>query len=349
MAALEDIRYRVVDLVSRLMPISSTSGEEYEIGIFLEQHLQELGYSVERIPIAPGSTRHNVYAYMGTQRQTRVLLTCHMDTVPPHIPLSIDTDGGVIRGRGACDDKGPLAAQIIAVEELRKENQVHEGDVGFLFVVGEEKGGAGMIAANDMNLKWEAVIFGEPTEGKLGKGHKGHVVFELAAHGEACHSGYPQLGSSAISKLVKALNQLEAVDWPSSELLGPSTFNIGKIEGGEGYNVVAAEAKALCSVRVANDLPRIKAQILDVVDNSSGVDVDIKFSYPEILLDFKLEGFDSAPVSFGTDAPRLKGSHKKILYGPGTILVAHGKDEHIVIDELMQSVDGYKRLVLNFL
>lgn len=172
-----------VKLLQSLIEIDSTSEQELEIGVFLANHLESLGYTVERIAIAPGSTRHNVYAYLGSQRKNRLLVTSHMDTVPPHIPFSIE--GDVIRGRGACDDLGPLVSQLAAIEELRAEGRIGEGDVSFLYVVGEEKGGPGMIAANDMGLEWEAGLFGEPTEGKLAKGHKGHVVFEVSSLGKA--------------------------------------------------------------------------------------------------------------------------------------------------------------------
>jgi acetylornithine deacetylase len=180
-----NMEHPVVKLLTSLMSIVSTSELESEIGLFLEQHLQSLGYTVERIPIAPGSSRHNVYAYLGSLRQTRVLLTAHMDTVPPHIPMTID--GDTIRGRGSSDDLGPLAAQIVALEELRKEGKIRAdgGDVGLLFVVGEENGGHGMLAANDMGLTWESGIFAEPTESKLAKGHKGQVAFEVIATGFA--------------------------------------------------------------------------------------------------------------------------------------------------------------------
>lgn len=179
----DSLEHPVVQLLRSLVDIDSTSEKELEIGIFLEKYLLGLGYTVERIAIAPGSSRHNVYAYLGQERKARVLLSSHMDTVPPHIPFSIE--GDVIRGRGACDDLGPMVAQIFAIEELRAEGKLNEagGDISFLFVVGEEKGGPGMIAANDMGLEWEAGIFGEPTEGKLAQGHKGHVVFEVVAKG----------------------------------------------------------------------------------------------------------------------------------------------------------------------
>jgi acetylornithine deacetylase len=178
------MEHPVVRLLKALMSIVSTSELEQRIGVFLEQHLQSLGYTVDRIPIAPKSSRHNIYAYLGSSRKTRVLLTAHMDTVPPHIPLTID--GDVIRGRGSSDDLGPLAAQVIAAEELRREGTIRaEGDIGLLFVVGEEDGGHGMIAANDMGLTWESGIFAEPTECKLAKGHKGQVAFEVIANGIA--------------------------------------------------------------------------------------------------------------------------------------------------------------------
>jgi acetylornithine deacetylase len=174
----------VVHLLKSLMSIVSTSELEHSIGVFLEQRLQGLGYTVERIPIAPGASRHNVYAYLGSSSKTRVLLTAHMDTVPPHIPLTID--GDIIRGRGSSDDLGPLAAQILAAEELRREGKVRdEGDIALLFVVGEENGGHGMIAANDMGLTWESGIFAEPTQSKLAKGHKGQVAFEVITRGIA--------------------------------------------------------------------------------------------------------------------------------------------------------------------
>ncbi|KAI0398479.1 Zn-dependent exopeptidase [Xylariaceae sp. FL0594] len=337
----------VVELLKTLINIESTSEEELEIGQYLEKYIQSRGYTAERIPIAPGSTRHNVYAYLGSERKARLLVTAHMDTVPPHIPFSIE--GDVIRGRGACDDLGPMVAQIFAVEELRAEGKLREGDVSFLWVVGEERGGPGMIAANDMGLTWDAGLFAEPTEGKVAKGHKGNLVFEVVAHGKACHSGYPHLGKSAVLLLMGALNDLAMTEWPASDLLGPSTINIGKIEGGVSYNILAAEAKALCSIRVAKDVEGIWETVKKIIEKHPDVDVDFKFQYTEKLLDWEFEGFEAAPMAYGTDIPRLRGDHRKVLYGPGSILVAHGKDEQIRISEIMEAIEGNKRILLELL
>ena len=163
------------------------------------------------------------------------------------------------------------------------------------------------------------------------------------------HSGYPYLGKSATQLLINALNDLTAAQWPESDLLGSSTLNIGKIEGGAGYNILAAEASALCSLRVAADLPGIKRQIADIVARHSDVELRFRHEYPETLLEWEFEGLEAAPMSFGTDVPRLKGDHRKVLYGPGSILVAHGKDESIKISEIMDSIKVNKRLVMEFL
>ena len=163
------------------------------------------------------------------------------------------------------------------------------------------------------------------------------------------HSGYPHLGKSATQLLINALNDLTAAKWPESDLLGSSTLNIGKIEGGAAYNILAAEASALCSLRVATDLPGIKRQAADIVARHPDVELRFRHEYPETLLDWKFEGLEAAPMSFGTDVPRLKGDHRKVLYGPGSILVAHGKDESIKISEIMDSIKVNKRLVMEFL
>jgi acetylornithine deacetylase len=165
------------------------------------------------------------------------------------------------------------------------------------------------------------------------------------------HSGYPHLGKSATSLLLAALNDLSATSWPKSELLGPSTFNIGTLSGGEAHNIVAPSAKALCEVRMVSDLPGIKAKVASIISQHPNVKLRWLFEYPEALLEWEIEGFEAQPVAFGTDVPRLRAEYcgKRVLYGPGSILVAHGPTEYINGKELVDSVQGYRRLVMNFL
>lgn len=278
-------------LLLDLMSIPSSSEEEGAIGLFLQQILERLGYTTKRTPISRGSDRCNIYAYLEDEPSSRVCLTCHMDTVPPHIPAKIVDN--VVYGRGACDDKGPMAAQITAAEELRKEGAIKPGDLSLLFVVGEERGGPGMLAANDMDLKWDAVIFGEPTESKLATGHKGHFVFELTAEGIASHSGYPQKGHSANEEMLLALNHLSNLEMPHSALLGPSTYHCARIRGGTAYNVLASHCYAQCAIRISADLPEVRRMVRQTISQYQSITLQEIFAYGETMLDHDVPGMSS--------------------------------------------------------
>jgi acetylornithine deacetylase len=165
------------------------------------------------------------------------------------------------------------------------------------------------------------------------------------------HSGYPHLGKSATSTLLAVLNNLSFAEWPISDLLGPSTFNIGILSGGKAHNILAPSAKALCEVRMTSDLPGVKAKIASIVSKHADVELKWIFEYPDYHLEWEIDGFDAIPVAFGTDVPRLREEYcgRRVLYGPGSILVAHGDGEYVDGRELVESIQGYKRLVMHFL
>lgn len=295
-----------------LMDIDSTSGHEHDVAIWLESYLTAHKFTVEKQAVErvpdnnPTQTpqRYNILAYPGLKRKTRVLLSSHIDTVPPFMPYSI-RNGNEIWGRGSVDDKGCVAAQITAVLELLSSNSINaEGDVSLLFVVGEEVGGDGMRAANGLNLSWESVIFGEPTELKLVSGHKGIVSFSVKARGKSGHSGYPWLGENAISLLLPALLALENVDLPSSEKYGNSTLNLGRIEGGVATNVIAEEARADILIRVAEGSAEQTKGIVNETIKRVDERLEIRF-FPEAC----------GPVDIDTD---IKGSDQPFL--PSTAL-----------------------------
>ncbi|EFQ27382.1 uncharacterized protein GLRG_01877 [Colletotrichum graminicola M1.001] len=291
--------------------------------------------------------RHNVYAYPGSGRAARVLVTSHIDTVPPYVPYS--RAGDEIRGRGTSDAKGSVAAQITAVESLLAGGEVGEGDVALLFVVGEESGGDGMAAANGLGLAWDAVVFGEPTENKLVRAHKGVLAFNVTADGVAGHSGYPEHGRSAIDLLVRALERIQDAPLPSTEEFGDTTLNIGVVEGGVASNVIAESAAGKATVRAATeDLEGIKDILGKAVSEVTPEYVDMVFTGQglPVSLDYDVEGFNITVVNYYTDVPQLKGTHKRYLYGPGSILVAHSADERITVSDLELAVEGYKKLIL---
>lgn len=307
----------LLSLHKNLVDISSLSGYEREVSDYLKEYLESKSFTVETQDVPGfGGDRQNIYAYLGDSKEARTMVTSHLDTVPPFIPYKYEN--GTIWGRGSNDAKGSVAAQIIAVEQLIEEGSVSAGDIALLYVVGEEITGDGMEAVNELGLSWETVIFGEPTENKLAVGHKGILEFNVTAHGKAAHSGYPWLGVSANSALIKALDILDNLELPKSETLGNSTLNIGMFQGGVAVNVVSPEAHARCMVRLAGDYD----ETLQVIkDSLKELDVEISVKgggYGPIDLDHEVPGFETAIMNYGTDVPHLDTEAKAYLYGPGS-------------------------------
>lgn len=350
-----------------LVEISSISRNEHDVGIWLAKYLKSHDLTVDILPLDSNVVsknkpkRFNLHAYIGKSKSTRTLVSSHIDTVPPFWPYEIRNNGTEIWGRGSVDAKAAVAAQIVAFNELRAAKEIREGDVGLLFVVGEEIGGDGMRAANALDLTWEAAIFGEPTEGKLAAGHKGLLGFTIQAQGKAAHSGYPWLGLSANDLMVPALAALEGLKGklPRSEKYGESTLNIGRIVGGVAANVVPETAEANLAVRIADgSAADVKKMIISAVRNATRPflgdygKVDILFpseGYGPVDIDHDIEGFESITVNYGTDIPNLYGKHKRYLYGPGSILVAHSDHEHLKVEELTTAVKDYKRIIMTVL
>ena len=212
-----------------------------------------------------------------------------------------------------------------------------------------------LAASKDLNLSWDTVIFGEPTELRLASGHKGILIFELRAHGKAAHSGYPWLGSSATGLLVRALAALQDLELPWSEKYGNSTLNIGTLQGGVAANVMAENASASIGIRIAKgDAEDVRRLVLETVgavsDASEDGSLDVRFyggGYGPVDIDVDIPGFETMTVNYGTDIPNLKGDHKRYLYGPGSILVAHSDHEALDAGDLVKAVEGYKKIVLH--
>lgn len=339
----------LLDLHRTIVEIESISGNELEVGNYLTKYLRSINLTVEHQSVEPypevKKERNNIYAYIGKERNTRVLVSSHIDTVPPYLPYK--KEGDTIWGRGSVDAKGSVASQIHAFEQLRFKGSLQEGDVGLLFVVGEEVGGEGMKKANDLSIPWESVIFGEPTELKLASGHKGAMGVVIKAHGKAGHSGYPETGKSANAMLIPALNGLLNAAWPNSEKYGNTTLNIGEMHGGVAANVLPAEAQAKLLIRVAAGQPEDISKLIQETLDKTGEQFEVitRPGYGPVYIDSDVPGFETIVVNYGTDIPYLKGDHKRYLYGPGTILEAHSAHEHLQVKDLEEAVEGYKKLI----
>jgi len=326
--------------IRRLIDIPSVSGEEGEVGRFLGDDLTEKGFTVTRQRVA--SERRNVYAVQNGVSPRMVFCT-HIDTVPPFYPSSEDDE--YIYGRGSCDAKG-IAATMVAATLALRDTGVR--DVGLLFVVGEEVDSAGAIAANDLDSDSRYIVVGEPTENRMATGHKGGFKFKLSARGKAAHSAYPHLGASAIAFLLDALAEIRAEDWGTNEVLGDATINVGTIHGGLAANVFAPEAESEVFIRVVGKVRDVQAKIDAILARHPKLSYEI-INQSDAVFCETVPGFDTAPVSFGTDIPALHAFGKPLLLGPGSIHDAHTNAEKLGKREAVEAVSYYQKLAKQLL
>jgi acetylornithine deacetylase len=323
------------ELTRKLIDIPSVTGDEKLVGLFLKSHLERLGYTVAMQEVAVD--RFNVFAT--TSAPPRVVLSTHLDTVPPYIESSEDDEK--IFGRGACDAKGIIAAQIAAAERLRSEGI---NEIGLLFTVDEEQGSLGAQIANQIEFEQspDYLINGEPTDNKLASATKGSLRLTLRAHGRAAHSAYPEQGESAIEKLLDVLESIRWCQWPTDELLGKTTCNIGVISGGTRPNVVAEQAAAELQLRLVSDAPAVKAMLEDAI--AGRAQIEYLSEHAPVQLE-TVDGFEQCTVRFTTDIPYLSNWGTPLLIGPGSILAAHTEGEFVAKQELTEAADLYARLV----
>lgn len=321
----------LVELTRELIDIPSITGDELAVGLYLSKHLEELGYQVERQEVA--QDRFNVIATLAAP--PRIVFSTHMDTVPPFIESSEDDE--FVYGRGSCDAKGIIAAQIFAAESLRAEDV---NDVGLLFTVDEELSSIGAQAVNKHAMARECrfLINGEPTDNRLATGTKGSVRVIITTEGRAAHSAYPEAGESAIEKLLDILQEIRRREWPEDGFFGTTTCNIGVLSGGTRPNVIADKARAELQIRLGIDIEHVKRMLEDAVRGRG--QLEYASAHNPVRL-FAVPGFEQCVVRFTTDVPYLSNWGQPLLIGPGSILDAHTDHERVSKDELRKAVDLY--------
>jgi len=322
-----------VALTRQLIDIESITGNEAPVGEVLHKELSRLGYQTNKMPVE--GTRFNVYATSPQQPKPDIVFSTHMDTVPPFIPSSEDATR--IYGRGSCDAKGIIAAQIAAAERLRAEGIY----VGLLFLVGEERNSLGAQVANKQSPGCKFLVNGEPTENRMASASKGTLRVNLIAEGRMAHSAYPELGESAIDKLLEALTRLRAMKLPTTEGIGPSTLNIGVIEGGRAPNVIPDKAQAQLLYRLVGPTDELRREIQATVAGVAKVEFILEIPFLRLRT---LDGFPTMVAAFTTDIPALTSWGEPLLIGPGSIHVAHTEGEYIEKRQLSDAVDLYRAI-----
>ena len=329
----------VFKLTRELIDIPSVTGDEFHVGTSLAELLNRLGYQVELMELT--NDRANLIATTGDL--PRVVLSTHMDTVPPHIASS--EDDGFIHGRGACDAKGTIAAQIAAAERLRASGIT---EIGLLFTVDEEVASAGAKALNahPLSSACQYLINGEPTDNRLAIGTKGSLQVTIKTEGRAAHSAYPEQGDSAIEKLLDVLVDVRSIEWPADEAFGQTTSNIGVISGGTRANVVPDEAQTVLQIRLASRAQAAK----DLLEGAIGgrASLEYKSVHDPVRL-LALDGFEHTIVRFTTDIPYLTNWGTPLLIRPGSILDAHTEHERVGKGELLRAVEIYTDLTRSLL
>jgi len=326
----------VVALAAELLTIDSTTGAENAVVDFVSKWLIARGWNVTLQEVTRGRT--NIWAF---RSGNGVTLSTHLDTVPPFIGPRLD--GDKLFGRGACDAKGIAAAMLVAADRLARSG---EQRLDLLFVVGEEKGSDGARAANRLGATSRYLVNGEPTESKLASGAKGSLRVTVRTRGRAAHSAYAHLGESAIKPMLALLPELEALQLPTDDVLGATTLNIGTLRGGTEANIVPAQAEAEIMFRLVGDDGPVRTQVKRWAKGRAELEFG---SYIPAQHFHTIDGFEVAPVAYTTDIPLLGRWGTPLLFGPGSIHVAHTPDEFIDVKELRAAVDAYERIVRSLL
>jgi acetylornithine deacetylase len=321
----------VLDLARRLVDIDSTTGREAEACLWLAGTLRERGFRVTEQPVSGG--RANIVALVDPK--PAVVLSTHIDCVPPFFPSRVED--GRLHGRGACDAKGALAAQVTAAERLRESGETR---VGLLFVVGEERGSDGAAAANAISPGPAFLVNGEPTESKLGLATRGAFRVKLRATGRAAHSSQPERGVSAIDLLIDALVELRGLALPEDPQLGRTFYATGLISGGIAPNVISPSAEAELNFRTVGPGAEVLERLAPL---RSKVGLETVLEVPPVRMR-TLPGFETAAFAFTTDVPLLDRWGQPLLFGPGSVLHAHTEEDHVEIAELEAAVVAYERI-----
>jgi acetylornithine deacetylase len=327
------LRMDVIGFTRALVNIESITGNEERVGSYLHAELSRLGWNTTKQAVQ--DTRANVLATVQGNPRPNVVFSTHMDTVPPFIPSSEDDTR--VYGRGSCDAKGIIAVQVAAAEKLRQEGI----SVGLLFLVGEERDSQGARRANEEPIGSKFLVNGEPTENRLALASKGTLRVHIIAEGRMAHSAYPELGESAIDKLLEALRRLRAMPLPSNPEVGPCTFNIGLIEGGRAPNVIPDHAQAELLYRLVGPADALRKQINETISGLARAEFGLEIPFMRLQ---KITGLATMVAAFTTDIPALPNWGKPLLIGPGSIHVAHTTGEYVEKSQLAEAVDLYCRI-----
>lgn len=322
----------MIDFLLDIMRFDSTSGKESELAKYIAEKYKPDDVELEIHTTESGRT--NVFFKWG---EPKIIFNSHTDTVPPYLPPVVEDD--IIKGRGSCDAKGQLAYLFEVCKQLRNEGHT---DFGLLMTCGEEDGSHGAVEANKHIKNSDFIIVGEPTENKLIKASKGNVCMGFKFRGKSCHSGYPHLGDNAINRMMAFLQKINTLEFPEDEILGKTTYNIGKLESKNAHNVVSDLVTLKMFFRTTFKTHNLVIDKVKAITDDN-IEMNIIFDHVPVRF-YVVDGIETGVVAYGTDAPSFTNIKNKILYGPGSILVAHTEKEYIKISDMYKAVEDVKNI-----
>ena len=320
-----------LEFFHKILSIDSTSGKEAELADMLSVELATPGRKVDVFEVGDGT--RNIMVSWG---EPKVVFCTHMDTVPPYI--SPEFSDANVTGRGSCDAKGQIFAMYEACKVLEARGYT---DFGLLLLAGEETGSFGAKAfdrSSDILIREDAVVIvGEPTDNCMVSAAKGTKSFMVTFTGKACHSGYPENGCSAIEYFNDFMNALRSIVFPEDEVLGRTTWNVGKLVSDNPQNILSDSLSCRVYFRTTFESDEM---VCNIMKNIAGPKAKLRFGRRRVQdgsdivakevapwqkamsvqafggdtpSRFEvLEGFESRPVAFGSDAPQLKCFEHKI-------------------------------------
>lgn len=317
-------------LFEQILSIDSTSGKERELGLFLAHKLQ--AEKVELLEVGDGTV--NLFLSWG---EPKLVFCTHLDTVPPYIPPRIEQDK--VWGRGACDAKGQIYAMYQACHRLA---QAGKSNFGLLLLSGEETGSFGAKAFAKTSFRTPYLVVGEPTDNCLVSASKGTRSYSLCFKGKAFHSGYPEMGLSAVELFVDFVNRLRAAEFPEDPVLGKTSYNIGALHSDNPQNILSPELSCKVYFRTTS---KAEAAVEEFMSAQASENLEVKAGGGDQAREYYvIDGIPSKIVSFGSDAPHLSNFEHKMICGPGSIKVAHRDEEHIEIKDIEIAIENYIKI-----